>query len=319
VTTSHTLTTRPLGHSDIAVTTIGLGCNNFGGRMDLDGTRAVLDATLEQGINFLDTADIYGGGGTSEQFIGELLGSRRERVVLATKFGMQMPDPPAPGPRGSRDYVRRAVEGSLRRLRTDVIDLYWYHEPDGQTPFEETLGALDELVQAGTVRAIGASNFSAAQIEVADGLAREEGLTRFTAVQNEYSLLEREAQDEVIPACERLGLAFVPYFPLASGLLTGKYRRGEPAPEGSRLSGRDRIATEAQFDVIESLARYAEERDLSLIDVAIGALLARSPAVASVIAGATKPEQVAANAEAASWEPTPDDLLALEEALARSE
>jgi aryl-alcohol dehydrogenase-like predicted oxidoreductase len=312
--TSTRLSHRPLGHSGIEVSVVGLGCNNFGRRLDLDGTRAVVDAALNEGIGFLDTADIYGGG-RSEELLGEVLAGRRDEVVLATKFGMQMPEPPAPGPRGSADYVHRAVEGSLKRLRTDVIDLYWYHRPDGVTPIEETLGALHELVQAGTVRAIGASNFSAAQIEEADRVARESGLTRFTAIQNEYSLLEREAEAEVIPACERLELAFIPYFPLASGLLTGKYRRGQAAPGGTRLSGRDQIATDAQFELIEALTRYSAERGVRLVDVAIGALLARSDAVASVIAGATRPEQVQSNVGTAQWEPDAVDLQTLDQIL----
>jgi aryl-alcohol dehydrogenase-like predicted oxidoreductase len=216
--------------------------------------------------------------------------------------------------RGSRPYVHDALEGSLRRLQTDVIDLYWYHKPDGVTPIEETLGALDELVRAGKVRAIGASNFSVEQIEAADRAARQNGLTRFSAIQNEYSLLVRDAEADVLPACERLDLGFVPYYPLASGLLTGKYRRGVRGPDGARLSGREQIASDAQFDLIEALQRYAEERGLSLTEVAIGALLAQ-PAVASVIAGATRPEQVAGNAAAGRWSPAPDDLTALRDLL----
>jgi aryl-alcohol dehydrogenase-like predicted oxidoreductase len=310
--TSTKLSHRPLGHSGIDVSTVGLGCNNFGRRLDLEGTRAVVDACLSEGIDFFDTADIYGGGGTSEELLGQVLEGRRDQVVLATKFGMEMPDPPAPGPRGSADYIRNAVQDSLRRLRTDVIDLYWYHQPDDQTPIEETLGALHELVKAGTVRAIGASNFSADQIEEADRVARENRLTRFTAVQNEYNLLQRGDEADVIPACERLELAYIPYYPLASGLLTGKYRRGETGPEGSRLSGRDQIASDAEFDVVEAVQRYAEERDLRMVDVAIGALLARSPAVASVIAGATKPAQVQSNAAAGR---SAIDLAALDEIL----
>jgi len=297
--TSTKLSHRPLGHSGIQVSVVGLGCNNFGGRLDLDRTRAVVDACLTEGIDFLDTADIYGGGGASEELLGQVLRGRRDEVVLATKFGMEMPDPPAPGPRGSAEYVGRAIEASLRRLQTDVIDLYWYHRPDGVTPIEETLGALHELVQAGKVRAIGASNFGAEQIEEADRAAQDNGLTRFTAIQNEYSLIKRGDERDVIPTCERLGLAYIPYFPLASGLLTGKYRRGQAGPEGSRLSGRDQIGSEAEFDVVEKVQSYAEARDLRMVDVAIGALLARSPAVASVIAGATKPEQVHSNAAAA--------------------
>jgi aryl-alcohol dehydrogenase-like predicted oxidoreductase len=280
--------------------------------MDLDGTRAVVDAALAAGVTFFDTADIYGNG-RSEQFLGEVLEGRREQVVLATKFGMDMGD--GKGPRGSRDYIRQAVEGSLRRLRTEAIDVYWYHQPDGVTPIAETLEALDELVRAGTVRAIGASNFSVEQIEEADAVARERGLTRFAAVQNEYSLLVREAERDVIPACERLGLGFVPYFPLASGLLTGKYRRGEAGPEGARLSGGQEIASDEQFELLDGLERYARERGLSLLQVAIGALLARE-VVSSVIAGATKPDQVRSNAAAATWTPSEDDLAALESLLA---
>jgi aryl-alcohol dehydrogenase-like predicted oxidoreductase len=309
------LPTRPLGHCGLQVSVLGLGCNNFGRRVDLDGTRRVIDAALEEGATFLDTADIYGGPdgrGASEELLGQVLEGRRDRVVLATKFGMDMDD--GRGPRGSAEYIRHAVHASLRRLRTDVIDLYWYHEPDGETPIEETLGALHQLVAAGTVRAIGASNFDAEQIEHADVVAREQNLTRFTAVQNEYSLLARDAERDVLPACQRLGLGFVPYFPLASGLLTGKYHRGQPAPDGTRLAGRDQVATDEQFAAVEALRGFAAERGVSLIDIAIGALLA-NPTVSSVIAGATKPDQVHTNAAAARWEPTSQDLSALQEAL----
>ena len=302
------LATRPLGHSGLQVSTLGLGGNNFGRRVDLAGTRAVVDAALEEGVNFVDTADIYGGDGASEALLGQVLEGRRDRVVLATKFGMDMGD--GRGPRGGAAYILEEVEGSLSRLRTDVIDVYWYHELDGVTPITETLGALDELVRAGKVRTIGASNFSAAQIEEADAVAREHGFARFTAVQNQYSLLVRDAERDVLLTCERLGLAFVPYFPLASGLLTGKYRRGEPAPPGTRLAGRERIATDAQFELIAALTELAAERGVTLLDLAIGWLLA-SPVVASVIAGATKPDQVRANAAAARWRPTAEDLTAL--------
>jgi aryl-alcohol dehydrogenase-like predicted oxidoreductase len=306
------LPTRPLGHSGLEVSVLGLGCNNFGRRVDLEGTRAVVDAALEQGVNFLDTADIYGGHGGSEELLGQVLEGRRDQVVLATKFGMDMGD--GRGPRGSAEYIRHAVEASLNRLRTEVIDVYWYHQPDGVTPIGETLAALHELVEAGTVRAIGASNFSAEQIEEADAVAREQGLTRFTAIQNEYSLLVRDDERDVLPTCARLGLAYIPFFPLASGLLTGKYRRGEAAPEGTRLAGRDEIASDAQFEIIEALADFAQERDITLLDIAIGGLLV-NPTIASVIAGATKPEQVRANAQAARWTPTEEDLAALEGAL----
>jgi aryl-alcohol dehydrogenase-like predicted oxidoreductase len=301
------LRTRSLGDSGLEVSAVGLGCNNFGRRVDLDGTRAVVDAALAEGITFFDTADIYSRG-QSEEFLGRVLEGRREQVVLATKFGMDMGD--GRGPRGSPDYIRDAVEASLRRLRTDVIDLYWYHQPDGETPITQTLEALEKLVRAGTVRAIGASNFGAEQIEEADAVARERGFMRFAAIQNEYSLLVRDAERDVLPACERLGLGFIPYYPLASGLLTGKYRRGAAAPAGARLSARDRIATDEQFDLLEALEHHAHERGVSLTEVAIGALLAR-PVLSSVIAGATKPDQVRANAAAGRWTPGEDDLAAL--------
>ena len=294
---------------------IGLGCNNFGRRVDLEGTRAVVDAALEAGITFFDTSNTYGSPhGRSEEFLGEVLQGRRDRVVLATKFGMDMGD--GLGPRGSRDYILQAVEASLRRLRTEVIDYYWYHQPDGVTPIAETLEALDGLVRAGTVRAIGASNFSAEQIEDADAVARERGFARFTSIQNQYSLLVRDPERDVLPTCERLGLGFVPFFPLASGLLTGKYRRGEAAPAGTRLADRARVATDEQFDVVEAVGRFAADRGISMIDVAIGALLARTP-VSTVIAGATKPEQVLVNVAAARWAPSDSDLAELEELVNR--
>jgi aryl-alcohol dehydrogenase-like predicted oxidoreductase len=305
------LETRSLGHSGLKTSVVGLGCNNFGRRADLAATRAVVDSALEEDVTFFDTADIYGRG-LSEEYLGVVLEGRRDRVVLATKFGMDMGD--GRGPRGSREYIRHAVEASLRRLRTDTIDVYWYHRPDGETPISETLEALHELVRAGTVRAIGASNFDAGQLREADAVAREGGLTPFTAVQNEYSLLVRDAEAEVLPTCERLGLGFVPYFPLASGLLTGKYRPGEAGPAGVRLSGRDEIATREQFELIAALERFARERGASLTEIAIGTLLARDT-VSSVIAGATRPEQVHANAAAGRWRPTENDLSALAELL----
>ncbi|MGO9959492.1 MAG: aldo/keto reductase [Solirubrobacteraceae bacterium] len=302
------LVTRALGSSGLQTSVVGLGCNNFGRRIDLDATRAVVDCALEEGVTFFDTADVYGRG-LSEEYLGEVLQGRRDQVLLATKFGMDMGD--GRGPRGSRDYINHAIEASLRRLRTDRIDVYWYHRPDGETPIAETLGALHELVAAGTVRAIGASNFDADQLQDADTAARDGGVTPFSAVQNEYSLLAREAEQEVLPACDRLGLGFVPYFPLASGLLTGKYRPGEAAPAGARLSDRGEIATAAQFELVAALDAYARERGVSLTDVAIGALLGRET-VSSVIAGATKPEQVRANAAAGRWRPGDGVLEALD-------
>lgn len=307
-----TIPTRPLGHSAIPVSVIGLGANQFGNRLDLAGTRAVLERAIALGVTFLDTADRYGNT-LSEQYMGEALRSRREEVVLATKFGMDLGDG-WEGPRGAPEYIRHACEGSLRRLQTDVIDLYWYHRPDGVTPIQQTLEALDQLVRAGKVRAIGASNFSAAQIREADQVARAHGLTRFTAIQNEYSLLHREPEQEVLGLCDELELAFIPYYPLASGLLTGKYRRGQAAPAGARLAGREQLASEAQWRVIEALCSYSSARGLEPAEVAIGALLAQ-PAVASVITGATGPEQVQANAAAARCQPDRAELAQLWAAL----
>ena len=303
---------RPLGHSGIQVSMVGLGCNNFGRRLDRSQTKAVLDAAIPAGVTFLDTADRYGDT-LSEEFMGEALRGRRDEVVLATKFGMDLGDG-WDGPRGAGDYIRHAIENSLRRLQTDVIDVYWYHRPDGITPIADTLEALDGLVRAGKVRAIGASNFSAEQIREADQAARERGLTPFTAIQNEYSLLVRDPEAEVLPLCERLNIAFIPYFPLASGLLTGKYSRDAAAPSGTRLAGRDELATPQQWDTVEALRAYATERGVTMTQVAIGALLAK-PAVASVIAGATKPEQISSNASAADWTPSAADLAALEQIL----
>ena len=305
------IASRPLGDSGVEVSVVGLGCNNFGRRIDLEATRAVVDAALDEGVTFFDTANTYGRG-QSEEFLGQVLEGRRDQVTLATKFGMDMGD--GKGPRGSRDYILQAIEASLRRLRTDTIDIYWYHRPDGVTPIAETLETLDELVRGGSVRAIGASNFSERQVEEADTVAREHGLTRFAAVQNEYSLLVRGAERDVLPACERLGIGFVPFFPLASGLLTGKYRRGEAGPPGARLSDREQIASDAQFELLDALRGFADARGVSLVDVAIGSLIAR-PVISSVIAGATRLEQVRANAAAARWKPSTEDLAELEELL----
>ena len=294
-----------LGAEGPVVTVVGLGTNNFGGRIDYDRSKAVLDEAIEQGITLVDTADIYSQG-ASEEFIGRILEGRRDAVFVATKFGKPMNENPSDS-RGSREYVRWAVEGSLRRLRTDVIDVYQMHEPDPGTPMEETLGVLDELVREGKVRFIGSSNFSATQIRDADELARERGWTRFVAAQNEYSLVVREAEDELLPLCDGLGIGVLPYFPLASGLLTGKHALGQVPTEG-RLAGRE-IPAE-RWAKVEALQRYADERGVALLDVAIGGLLAM-PAVTSVIAGATTPEQVRANARAGSWEPKQNDVAEL--------
>jgi aryl-alcohol dehydrogenase-like predicted oxidoreductase len=293
-----------LGESGLTASRVGLGCNNFGARIDLDATRAVVEAALEVGVTFLDTAEVYGNGGGSERFLGEVLAGRRDEVVLATKFGWgrEVGD-------GSAENVRRAIDGSLDRLRTDHVDLYYLHKPDPATPIAETLGALDELVRAGKVRAIGCSNFSAEQLEEADRTARELGTARFTVLQNEYSLLERDDDADVLPLCRELGVAYIPYFPLASGLLTGKYRRGEPAPAGTRLEGRE-IADE-RLARVEACTAFAEERGHSLHELAMCAL-ASTPGVGSIIAGATRPEQVRANAAAAAaWQLSGDELGAL--------
>jgi aryl-alcohol dehydrogenase-like predicted oxidoreductase len=306
------LPTRRLGDSEIEVSAVGLGCNNFGRRLDLDRTAAVLNAALDAGVTLFDTADVYGDG-NSERLIGEVLEGRREEFVLATKFGWELsgaegaPD----APRGSREYIRWAIDGSLQRLHTDRIDLYQYHHPDGTTPLEDTLAALDELVREGVVSAIGCSNFSASQLEEAEQISRDRGLTRFVTLQNEYSLLQRQIEAEVQPACERLNVSILPFFPLASGLLTGKYKRGENGPEGSRLSSGEQAGSDEQFDRVEALEDFAEERGVGVLDVAIAGLAAQ-PAVASVIAGATRPEQVRANVAALSWRPSENDLAELD-------
>jgi len=300
--------TRRLGDNGPEVTVVGLGCNNFGGRIGRDETRAVVDAAVDAGVTLFDTADIYGNGGGSEELLGEALEGRRERVLIATKFGGDMGEGTVE--RGSPTYVRKAIDASLRRLRTDYVDLYQYHRPDGVTPYEETFGALDELVREGKVRYVGHSNMQARDAEEVDALAQLRGFARPVSAQNQYSLLRREAEEELLPACARLGVGVLPFFPLASGLLTGKYRRDAPRPEGTRLSGRDEVFTDETFDRIEALERYASERGVSLLTVAISGLLGQ-PAVTSVIAGATKPEQVHANVAAGDWEPTPDDVAAL--------
>ena len=300
--------TRSLGGEGPEVSVVGLGCNNFGRAVDLEGTRGVVDAALAAGVMLFDTADIYGNKGGSERFLGEVLEGRRDRVVLATKFGGDMDD--GTDARGSREYIRKAIDGSLGRLRTDYVDLYQYHTPDRITPFEETFGALDELVREGKVRYIGHSNLEADEVEQVNRLAREHGWARPVSAQNQYSLLRREAEEELLPACERLGLGVLPYFPLASGLLTGKYKRDAERPQGTRLATRDEVFTEETWDRLEQLERFAAERGVTLLHVAIGGLLSQ-PVVSSVIAGATKPDQVRANVEAAAWEPTPDDVAAL--------
>ncbi|MDX6286319.1 MAG: hypothetical protein QOG53_1804 [Frankiales bacterium] len=305
---------RRLGNSGLVVSVVGLGGNNFGfgQRLDLEATRAVVHAALDEGITLVDTAEIYG---ESEAFLGEVLQGRRDDVVIATKFGHQgfALHGQQYESRGGRRYIRRAVEASLHKLKTDRIDLYQMHTPDPSTPIEETLAALDELVREGKILYIGTSNAEGWQVTDADWTARTNHVSRFVSVQNHYNLLEREIERDVIPACEHLGIGLLPFFPLANGLLTGKYRRGTPPPEGTRLVSKPELMADRNFDVVERLEKYAEQRGITLLDVAIGGLAAQ-PAVASVIAGATKPEQVRANAAAGNWEPTAEDLEALDEA-----
>ena len=307
---------RKLGSSDLEVGILGLGCNNFGMKIDLTASRAVIDAALDAGIDLLDTADLYGGC-KSEEFIGQALEGRRERVMLATKFGGLAYAQGAKEPWGTRAYVARCVEDSLRRLRTDRIDLYQMHYPDPRTPIEETLAALDELVRAGKLRWIGCSNFSGEQIDAAVGGVRL-GASRIVSAQNEWSLLQREAEAGVAPACLRHGIGVLPYFPLASGVLTGKYRRGQGFGQGTRLATMDyfkSFGSDANLARAEALAAFAEGRGHSLLELAIG-WLASQGCVASVIAGATTPEQVRANVAASSWRLSAEELVGVEGVLA---
>jgi aryl-alcohol dehydrogenase-like predicted oxidoreductase len=308
------MTYRPLGESGLVVSAVGIGCNAFSRRVDQDGVADILAAARDTGVTLLDTADVYGAThGASEEMLGIALEGQRDEFVVATKFGGgRQPDGRA---RASRSTIVTAVEGSLRRLRTDHIDLYQLHVPDDVTPIEETLSALTDLVRAGKVRYVGSSNFAAWQIADADWTARAAGLERFVSAQNGYSLLDRTVEDELVPACEAYGIGLLPYFPLEYGLLTGKYRRGEAAPPGSRAAldpERSQWLRDAEWDRIEALTSYAEERDLTLLDVAIAGLAAQ-PAVASVISGATRGDQVRANAAALRWEPTAADLVELDE------
>lgn len=301
---------RRIGSLQVSV--VGLGCNNFGWRLDADATAKVVHAALDAGINFFDTADIYGGT-KSEEYLGRALRGRREQVIVATKFGMKV-DEQRHG--AKPEYVRQAAEDSLRRLGTDYIDLYQLHQPDAETPIADTLATLDELVKAGKVREIGCSNFSAQQIREAEAALRP-GAARFVSAQNEYSLLHRDPEREVLLECERRGLSFLPYFPLANGLLTGKYRAGRPAPQGTRISTQERfgkLLNERNLQVVEGLIRFAETRGHSILELAFSWLLAH-PKVASVIAGATSEQQVRSNSGAAGWKLTPADLAEVDRIL----
>ncbi|MHA1108391.1 MAG: aldo/keto reductase [Alphaproteobacteria bacterium] len=290
----------------LKVSVVGIGCNAFGGRIDEAATRAVIHTALDCGINFFDTADIYGGEGVSEEFVGRALGKRRADIVLASKFGMSNG---AITGGGGREYIARAVEDSLRRLGTDCIDLYQFHKPDPNIPVAETLEALDRLVQSGKVRHIGCSNMSAAQLSEALGASSAGNMASFVTAQNRYNLLDRDIEDELAPLCEARGIGILPFYPLARGMLTGKYRRGEPPPAGTRLSGS--TLPDSDFDVLEPLEAFCAERDHSLLELAIS-WLAAQPAVPCVIAGVTRPEQVAANARATEWKLSVDDLAEID-------
>ena len=308
---------RNLGTSGLRVSVVGLGCNNFGGRIGLEESRAVVHKALDLGITLFDTADTYGNRGGSEDALGALLGERRKDIVLATKFGLPMDDAHALAG-ASRRYIMTAVEASLRRLRTDWIDLYQLHTPDDLTPIEETLRALDDLIRQGKVRYVGNSNFAAWQAVAAHWSARHHSLNRFVSCQNEYSLIKRDIEAELVPAMQACGLGLLPYFPLASGLLSGKYRRQAPPPPGTRLARMtglaERYLTPANWTIVERLENFCAPRGHGLLELAFSWLAAR-PGIASVIAGATKPEQVRANAAAGRWTPSESDLAALSDVL----
>jgi aryl-alcohol dehydrogenase-like predicted oxidoreductase len=309
---------RRLGRSGLQVSVVGIGCNNFGGRIDADQTATVVNKALDLGINLFDTADVYGNRGVSEEFLGRALKGRRREAVVATKFGSTMGE----GPHwsgGSRRYIYDAVHDSLRRLGTDYIDLLQIHQPDPQTPIEETLRALDDLVRAGEVRYIGNSNYSAAQVTEAAWVAKTEHLTPYISAQNQYNLLDRRIEAELLPACVKYGLGMLPYFPLASGFLTGKYHQGEQAPAGTRLAGPmgGRMLTEGNFETLQKLQAVADNAGHSMLELAMS-WLAQQPAVASVIAGATRPEQVEQNAAAVGWTLSADELAAIDAATKRS-
>jgi aryl-alcohol dehydrogenase-like predicted oxidoreductase len=301
---------RHLGRSGLQVSAVGLGCNNFGMRCDFDQSKAVVHRALEAGITLFDTADVYGGQGRSEEFLGKILKGHRQDVVIATKFGMKMGEGPHKSG-GSRKYIMSAVEDSLRRLDTDYIDLYQMHRPDPETPIEETLRALDDLVRSGKVRYIGNSNFAGWQVAEAHYVAKQGNQTPFISAQNEYNLLDRRIEAELVPACNAYGLQILPFFPLASGFLTGKYRQGQELPAGTRLANAGpmaaRVLTEKNFEMLAKLEAFADARGKTMLDLAIG-WLASLPHVGSVIAGATKPEQIDQNVAAGGWRLTPEEL-----------
>jgi len=310
---------RALGKSGLQVSVVGLGCNNFGMRVDAAQTQAVVRRALEEGVTLFDTADIYGGRGKSEELLGQALGERRKDAIVASKFGMPMGDGPYMHG-GSRRYIMDAVEASLRRLGTDYIDLYQIHQPDPATPQEETLEALDALVRAGKVRYIGCSNFAGWQLADAAWISRERGLASYISAQNLYNLLDRRVERELAPACEHYGVGILPYFPLASGFLTGKYRRGAEPPQGTRLalmrSMAGRVLTDANFATLERLEEFARSHGHSMVELATS-WLAAQPQVSSVISGATSPEQVIENVKAAGWKLSADELAEVDKLTAQ--
>ena len=307
---------RNLGASGLRVSVVGLGCNNFGQRIDDQSSRAVIHKALDAGITLFDTADTYGGRGGSETVMGQILGDRRKDIVLASKFGMAMDDGEKKG--ASRRYMVAAVEASLKRLKTDWLDLYQVHQPDPLTPIEETLRGLDDLVRAGKVRYVGCSNYSAAQVTEAQWAARHLNLNAFISCQDEYNLLKRDLDGERLGVMQRYGLGLLPFFPLASGLLTGKHKRGAAA-SGTRLATAQfagRFMTDANFDIVEKLEAFVTARGHTMTDLAFSWLAARAP-VASIIAGATKPEQIEANVKATGWTLTADDMAEIDKLTAR--
>ncbi len=304
---------RKLGASDIKVSVLGMGCNNFGGRVDLETTRRVIHHAIDVGINHFDTADIYGGAGASEDHMGQVLGPRRKDIVLATKFGLPFDDSMKGG--ASRAYIMKSAEGRLKRLRTDYIDLYYLHRPDPSVPIEETLRALDDLVKQGKVRAIANSNMTGAQVDEADATSKRLGIAHFVAAQDELSLIKRGTEKDRLPAIAKDGLSFIPYFPLASGLLTGKYRRNSPPPEGTRLTTQGRLAdlfwTDQNLELVYQIADFCDRQKLDMLSVAFAWLLAK-PAVASVIAGAVKADQIDANVKACDYKLSASDIAELD-------
>ena len=310
---------RRLGNTSLEVSVVGLGCNNFG-ILDIDASRRVVDRAIDQGVTLFDTADVYGNRGGSEEQLGQILGPRRKSIVLATKFGMAMDDDEGKA-RGSRTYILAAAEASLKRLKTDWIDLYQYHTPDPKTPLEETLGALDDLVKSGKARAVGCSNLPASGVDEAAAICARTGLAAFATAQDEYSLLARGAERELLPAIERNGMSLLPYFPLASGMLTGKYRKDRDIPTGTRFARAkrysERYMNDENWAIVDRLRGFCADRGRSLLDLAFSWLLAH-PALASVIAGATRPEQVEQNVKAARWTLSAEELSEVDRLSAKS-